>query len=150
VAAFFIWVLAPCAETNGITFVVTVKATNQTTRRVLELDPAHNDIHECMDINQNCNRVLLNEGIGRCNSEKAQYRRLCHRQCACKRKADGDRLRPPTITRITSFDLRPSWGERFFAPTAVFFDCLTFDLRLSTINQPINWLVFYTSGRGIH
>ena len=60
----FMWRTMLQEETPGITMVMRVKAANDFTRRVLELDLHHNGIRERLYINREENRVRLNEAIG--------------------------------------------------------------------------------------
>lgn len=62
----FMWrtPLQPEEDTPAITMVMKVKAANEVSRRVIELDLHHNGIRERLYINRESNRVRLNEAIG--------------------------------------------------------------------------------------
>lgn len=62
----FMWrtPLQPEEDTPAITMVMRVKAANEASRRVIELDVHHNGIRERLYINRESNRVRLNEAIG--------------------------------------------------------------------------------------
>jgi hypothetical protein len=62
----FMWrtPLQPEEDTEAITMVMRVKAANEVSRRVIELDVHHNGIRERLYINREDNRLRLNEAIG--------------------------------------------------------------------------------------
>jgi hypothetical protein len=60
----FMWRTPLQPETPGVTFVMKVKAANDQSRRVVELDIHHNGIRERMYINREENRLRLQHGIG--------------------------------------------------------------------------------------
>ncbi|MFN3556346.1 MAG: T9SS type A sorting domain-containing protein [Bacteroidales bacterium] len=60
----FMWRTMLQPDKTAITMVMRVKAANDESRRVVELDLHHNGIRERMYINREANRVRLNEAIG--------------------------------------------------------------------------------------
>ena len=60
----YMWSTPLNLETKGVTLIMKVKAANDVSRRVVELDLHHNGIRERLYINREANRVRLNEGIG--------------------------------------------------------------------------------------
>ncbi len=60
----FMWRAFLQDDTEGVTMVMRVKAANDVSRRVIELDLQHNGIRERLYINREENRLRLNEAIG--------------------------------------------------------------------------------------